>query len=155
MAGVEASSTSPLIILAFDYGTRRIGVASGDTLTRTARPLKTLQCAPSVPWPQIDHLVQEYHPRQFIVGLPYNMDGTPTPLTKTSRRFATDLKSRYAQPVALIDERLSSREASEQIRRARSQGIKARRATHEDIDRVAARILLERWFDDPAGAEVV
>jgi putative holliday junction resolvase len=155
MAGAGASSAAPFIIFAFDFGTRRIGVASGDTLTRTARTLKTLPCAPDVPWPQIDRLVEEYRPRQFVVGLPYNMDGTSTPLTKPSRHFATELKSRYAQPVALIDERLSSREASEQIRRARSQGIKSRRATHEDVDMVAARILLERWFDDPAGGEGV
>lgn len=146
---------APQIILAFDYGTRRIGVASGDTLTGTARALTALQCTPSVPWPQIDRLVEEYRPRQFVVGLPYNMDGTPTLLTEASRRFAIELKSRYAQSVALVDERLSSREASEQLRDARARGLKRRRTTREDIDMIAARILLERWFDDPAAAQEV
>lgn len=146
---------APKVILAFDFGTRRIGVASGDTLTRTARTLTTLQCSPDIPWAQVDRLVAEYRPQQFIVGLPYNMDGTPTLLTKASRRFAIELKSRYAQSVALIDERLSSREASEQLRDARSRGLKRRRTTREDIDMVAARILLERWFDDPAAAQEV
>jgi putative holliday junction resolvase len=146
---------APQIILAFDYGTRRIGVASGDTLTGTARALTALQCTPNVPWPQIDRLVEEYRPHQFVVGLPYNMDGTPTLLTEASRRFAIELKSRYAQSVALVDERLSSREASEQLRDARARGLKRRRTTREDIDMIAARILLERWFDNPAAAQEV
>jgi putative holliday junction resolvase len=146
---------APHIILAFDYGTRRIGVASGDTLTGTARALTALQCTPNVPWPQIDRLVEEYRPHQFVVGLPYNMDGTPTLLTEASRRFAIELKSRYAQSVALVDERLSSREASEQLREARARGLKRRRTTREDIDMIAARILLERWFDNPAAAQEV
>ncbi len=146
---------APHIILAFDYGTRRIGVASGDTLTGTARALTALQCTPNVPWPQIDRLVEEYRPHQFVVGLPYNMDGTPTLLTEASRRFAIELKSRYAQSVALVDERLSSREASEQLREARARGLKRRRTTREDIDMIAARILLERWLDDPAAAQEI
>ena len=155
MLAAGAPPSAPKIILAFDYGTRRIGVASGDTLTRTARPLSTLQCTPAVPWTQIDRLVEEYRPRQFVVGLPYNMDDTPTALTEASRTFAIQLKSRYAQPVALVDERLSSREASEQIRDARSQGLKRKRASREDIDMIAARILLERWLENEAGAQQV
>lgn len=155
VSGTGAMPNAPQIVLAFDYGTRRVGVASGDTLTRTARTLTALQCAPQIPWAELDRLVEEYRPQQFIVGLPYNMDGTPTLLTKASRRFALELKSRYAQPVALVDERLSSREASEQLRDARSRGLKRRRTTREDIDMVAARILLERWFDDPAAAQEV
>jgi putative Holliday junction resolvase len=155
MSPPGAATGAPQIILAFDFGARRIGVASGDTLTGTARALTALQCNPDIPWAQIDKLVAEYRPQQFVVGLPYNMDGTPTLLTKASRRFAHELKSRYAQPTALVDERLSSREASEQLRDARARGLKRRRTTREDIDMVAARILLERWFDDPAAAQEV
>jgi putative Holliday junction resolvase len=146
---------APQIILAFDYGTRRIGVASGDDLTRTARALATLDCTSDIPWNAIDRLVEEYRPAQFVVGLPYNMDGTPTPLTKSSRRFGIELKTRYTQPVALVDERLSSCEAAEQIRSARANGMKRRRATHGDVDKVAARILLERWFENEAAAQRV
>ncbi len=155
MGSAGASSGAPQIILAFDYGTRRIGVASGDTLTRTARTLTTLQCAPDVPWAEIDRLIGDYRPAQFVVGVPYNMDGTPTLLTKASRRFAHEIKSRYVVPVALIDERLSSREATDRLREARSQDLKRRRTTREDIDMVAARIVLERWFDDPSAAQTV
>lgn len=153
--GAGATPAAPQLILAFDYGTRRIGVASGDTLTRTARAVVTLPCTNDIPWPAIDRLVEDYRPRQFVVGLPYNMDGTPTLLTRASRRFGIELKSRYAQPVALVDERLSSREAAEQLRGARAQGLKRRRTMHEDVDKVAARVLLERWFENAAAAEKV
>jgi putative holliday junction resolvase len=153
MAGPPAAA--PQLILAFDFGTRRIGVASGDTLTRTARALSTLDCARGVPWPAIDKLCAELQPAQLIVGLPHNMDGTPTVLTAACRGFAADLAARYRKAVALVDERLSSREAEAELRNARASGLKRRRTTHADVDMVAARILLERWFENPDAAEPV
>ena len=145
---------APKIILAFDYGTKRIGVASGDTLTRTARALTTLECKnQTVPWTAIDKLLREYQPAQFVVGLPWNMDGTPTLLTDASRAFGAELHARYHKPVALVDERLSSREAETQLRDARASGIKKRRNTHADVDMIAAKILLEQWLDNPTAAE--
>lgn len=147
--GEPGNGSSPQIILAFDFGTRRIGVASGDTLTRTARPLTTLEVAGGLPWPQIGKLVSDYCPARLVVGLPYNMDGTPTPLTKASRSFARELEQRFKLPVSLVDERQSSREAEAQLRNARAQGLKRRRTTHADVDMTAAKVLLERWFDAP------
>lgn len=147
-------SGSPQVILAFDYGTKRIGVASGDTLTRTARALTTIERSSGVlPWPAIDKIFREYQPSQLVVGLPWNMDGTPTLLTDTSRAFAAELKARYDRPVALVDERLSSREAEAQLRDARASGLKKRRNTHADVDMIAARILLEQWLENPHAAE--
>jgi putative Holliday junction resolvase len=152
MADPAKGPPQPQLILSFDYGTRRIGVASGDTLTRTARALTTLTCTGQVPWPAIGKLIDEYRPARLVVGLPYNMDGTPTALTDASQAFASDLTTRYRLPVALVDERLSSREAEAQLRNARAQGLKRRRVTHGDVDMTAAKVLLERWFDDPASA---
>jgi putative Holliday junction resolvase len=149
------TSSHPQLILAFDFGTRRIGVATGDTLTRTARTLTTLERTRGIPWDAIDRLVAQYEPAQFVVGLPYNMDGTPTLLTDASRAFGTDLKNRYRTAVALVDERLSSREAETELRAARASGLRRRRTTHADVDMVAARVLLVRWFDDPAAAEIL
>ncbi|MBL8266097.1 MAG: Holliday junction resolvase RuvX [Steroidobacter sp.] len=140
-------------MLAFDYGTRRIGVASGDTLTRTARALVTLERGVDVPWPAIEKLVREYQPSQFVVGLPWNMDDTPTVLTDTCRAFGAELKQRFGQPVALVDERLSSREAESLLREARASGAKKRRNTHADVDMLAARLLLEQWMENPSAAE--
>ncbi len=106
-----------------------------------------------MPWAAIDKLVQEYQPAQFVVGLPWNMDGTPTLLTDASRAFAAELRARFNQPVALVDERLSSREAEAQLRDARASGMKKRRNTHADVDMIAARILLEQWLENPHAAE--
>jgi putative holliday junction resolvase len=149
----SADSAAPHILLAFDFGTRRIGVATGDTLTRTARALTTLTVHSEFPWTSVDQLLAEYHPQQLVVGLPYNMDGTPTTLTETSRAFGQQLKAKYRLPVAMVDERLSSREAEAALREARASGLKRKRTTHADIDMIAARILLERWFDNPQAAE--
>ena len=146
-------TSAPQLILAFDFGTRRIGVASGDTLTGTARPLITLNVSGELPWRDLDKVFADYRPARLVVGLPYNMDGTPTPLTEPARTFARELLDRYALPVALVDERLSSREAEAQLRDARAQGLKRRRLTHADVDMTAAKVLLERWFENPSAAE--
>jgi putative holliday junction resolvase len=145
----------PQIIFAFDFGTRRIGVASGDTLTRTARGLATLDCGSTLPWQAIAKLIAEYRPTQLIVGVPYNMDGTPTLLTDAAREFARTLQQRYDLPTCLMDERLSSREAEAELRTARASGLKRRRLTHGDVDMTAAKIVLERWFSEPAAAESI
>lgn len=144
---------SPEIIFAFDYGTRRIGVASGDTLTRTARGLATVTWTSTPPWDAIGKLIADYRPTQLVVGVPYNMDGTPTLLTDAARDFARALHQRYGLPACLIDERLSSREAEAELRHARASGLKRRRLTHADVDMTAAKIVLERWFQNPSAAE--
>ncbi len=143
---------SPELILAFDFGTRRIGVAAGDTLTRTARPLTVLEVHGTLPWSAIDRLIADYTPAQIVVGLPYNMDGTETGMTVPVRLFSQELAARLHLPVHLVDERLSSRDAEAELRVARSTGLKRKRVTHADVDRVAAKVILERWFAEyPAG----
>jgi putative Holliday junction resolvase len=139
----------PQVILAFDFGMRRIGVASGDTLTRTAHALMTLERRPGTPWQGIGALIVDYSPARLIVGIPYNMDGSETLLTGASRGFAEELSRRYDLPVTPVDERLSSRDAATQLRAARAAGLKRRRTTHADVDSVAAKVLLERWYDNP------
>ncbi len=137
---------APELILAFDYGTRRIGVAAGDTLTRTARPLTVVEVRGAFPWSEIDRLVADYTPTQLVVGLPYNMDGTETGMTAPAREFSQALANRLHVPVHLVDERLSSRDAEAELREARASGLKRKRVTHADVDRVAAKVILERWF---------
>ena len=147
------SPAAPALVLAFDYGTRRIGVAIGDTLTQTARPLHTIDHAAL--WRDLDKIFAEYRPARCVVGLPHNMDGTPTALTPVVRRFAAELQQRYHLPVGLVDERTSSREAEAALRDARASGLKRRRTTHADVDKVAARIVLERWLENPQAVEWV
>lgn len=138
----------PELILAFDFGTRRIGVAAGDTLTRTARPLIVLEIKGALPWTGIERLIDDYTPARLVVGLPYNMDGTETGMTGPAQRFADELATRFKLPVHLVDERLSSRDAEAELKAARSSGLKRRRVTHADVDRIAAKVILERWFTE-------
>lgn len=138
--------TAPQLLLAFDFGTRRIGVAAGDTLTQTARPLTTLEYTAAIPWTHIGKLIADYQPARLIVGLPSNMDGTDTEMTKPSRAFAHGLRERFKLPVALVDERLTSKQAERELKAARASGLKKRRTVHADIDMVAAKLVLERWY---------
>jgi putative holliday junction resolvase len=137
---------TPQLILGFDYGTRRIGIACGNTLTQSARPLTTLARGNSPPWGEIATLVSEFSPSQLVVGLPYNMDGTETALTPEVREFANELTARFKLPVALVDERLSSRAAESELRDARAQGRMRKRVTHGDVDMTAAKVLVEQWL---------
>lgn len=155
MSDAGRTPDTPQLILAFDYGTRRIGVASADTVTGTARALTTLDAAQGIPWPALDKLVADLQPSTLVVGIPYHTDGAPTTLTGACREFASSLAQRYGCPVALVDETLSSREAAEQIRSARASGAKRKRATRGDVDMIAARIVLEQWLTDPGAAEMI
>ena len=148
---MSLSASPPLIvILAFDYGTRRIGVASGNTMSRIAQGLCTLECKQQqTPWVDINRLLSDYLPGQLIVGLPYNDDGTPTGMTAAAQSFASELAERSKLPVALVDERHSSKEAERELAYLRRSGVKTRRVTHADVDMMAAKVVLERWFSQP------
>lgn len=145
MSGV--ANAAPTIVLAFDFGTRRIGVASGNTLTRMPQPLCTLEYKQQLPWSEIDQLLRDYLPQQLVVGLPYNTDDTPTPLTPVVKSFADELAARSKLPVDLVDERHSSQEAERELAYLRNTGLKTRRVTHADVDKLAAKVVLQRWFD--------
>src|ERR1700761_1619612 len=102
----------PQIILAFDFGLRRIGVAAGDTITRTASPVTTIVVTSSqVAFENIDVLMKEWRPDLVVVGLPYNVDDSEGDMSAAARTFAAQLKDRYALTVELIDERYSSLDA--------------------------------------------
>lgn len=134
------------IILAFDYGAARTGVAIAETLIGNVRPLISLRCKDGTPnWQQLDQIIAEWHPARLIVGLPLAMDGSRTPITRAARRFAATLQTRYELPVELHDERLSSREAEERFITARRSGH-ARRHQQRQLDAMAACIILESWL---------
>jgi putative Holliday junction resolvase len=142
-----AEPRNPTIVVAFDFGLRRIGIASGDTLTRTANPRSTLANGAQGPdWSTIARVIADLRPARLAVGEPYNADGSPSALTDAARRFAAELARRSALPVDLVDERHSSQDAEERLREMRSTGQRGRRVTREDVDAVAAAVILERWF---------
>ena len=134
-------------VMAFDLGLRRIGIASCDTLTRTARPRGTVHCGASGPdWTKLTAYVQDLDPQHLVVGLPTHADGTPSTLSGAARRFATELQERFGLPVTLVDEHGSSLEASTELKRQRHQGERRRRVARPDIDSHAAAIILGRWL---------
>jgi putative Holliday junction resolvase len=105
-------STKPTSILAFDFGLSRIGVATGQTVTRTATPLTTLRARNGEPdWREVDALLREWRPDVILVGLPLNMDSTPSEMSERASAFARSLEQRYATAVRMVDERLTSFEA--------------------------------------------
>jgi putative Holliday junction resolvase len=145
------SPKNPTIVVALDFGLKRIGIASGDTLTRTANPRATLTNGTQGPdWTAIDRVIADLRPARLAVGEPYNADGSPSALTEAARRFAAELARRSALPVDLVDERHSSQDAEERLREMRATGQRGRRVTREDVDAVAAAVILERWFAEEA-----
>lgn len=138
---------APRLVLAFDFGKRRIGVACGDTLSRTARPLSGVVNSPAGPrWDVVDSLLREWQPALLVVGLPYNVDDSESIMTAAARGFAVELEHRYTLPVKLVDERYSSLEAETRLRSERESGLRRRRVAKADVDAAAACVILERWF---------
>jgi putative Holliday junction resolvase len=138
------------VLLAFDYGTRRIGVAVGQTMTGTASPAGVVVAGATPDWSALERCVREWSPARLLVGLPYNMDGSETVLTGTCRAFAGELARRFGLPVEFVDERLTSVTAQADLREVRRSGARARRVTREDIDANAARLILETWLREHA-----
>ncbi len=134
-------------LLAFDFGTKRIGVAVGNTVTATARPLTTIADEKNdTRFAIIQNLLSEWQPAALVVGLPCNDDGTPHELTALCRRFANRLKGRFNLPTLLVDERYTSAAASEQLS---AEGVHGRKQKTL-IDQYAAQQILQAYFDEPS-----
>ena len=145
MPGTPDSSALPLTLLAFGYGSRRIGVAVGQQVTGAASPVGTARNSHAGPdWPQIDAWMQEWSPQQLVVGMPLHADGTASDTTRAVLDFMQALK-RYGLPCNHTDERYTSIEASEKLRSARVDG-RRRRLRKEDVDAAAAVLIAERWL---------
>lgn len=143
------ADANPAIVLGIDFGFKRIGIASGDTLTRTAHPRTTIPNGPHGPdWPGLRRLLDETRPARLAVGEPYNADGSESPLTSAARGFAAELARFSSLPVDLVDERWSSQDAEERLRTMRASGQRQRRVTKADVDAAAAAVILERWFEN-------
>lgn len=128
-------------LLGFDYGTRKIGVAVGQTLTGTATPLETLTLVKDKPdWARIAKLIDEWRPEALVVGLPLDVDDSKTDATAPALRFSRQLEGRFRLKVHLADERFTSFEARDRL------GHKAKRI--EDYDAVAAKLILETWLNE-------
>lgn len=131
-------------VMAFDFGEKRIGIAIGETLLGVAHPLTTIVSEENqIRFKQIQALIDEWRPHLLIVGLPMYLNGDAHALTHLAKKFAQRLEGRFAIPVMMIDERLSSAEASQQLNAA---GISGRAQKHV-LDQVAAQTILQTYFN--------
>lgn len=128
-------------LLGFDYGTRKIGIAVGQTITGSASPLATVRARGGQPdWTAIGRLIQEWCPVELVVGMPLNMDGTDAEPAPQARRFARQLEGRFRLPVHLADERLTTSQALSEVGHS---------VQHTDeLDAYAAKLILETWLRD-------
>ncbi|HWP18086.1 MAG TPA: Holliday junction resolvase RuvX [Burkholderiaceae bacterium] len=122
----------PSTCLAFDYGTRRVGVAVGNTLSRTAQPLGTIAAQGDARFAAIARLIAEWRPDRLVVGVPFHPDGAEHENTSRARRFARQLHGRHGLPVDEVDERYTTTEAL-------ASGTR-------DADAEAACLILEQYF---------
>jgi putative Holliday junction resolvase len=141
--------TPPGIYLAFDFGLSRIGVAAGQTLTRTANAVETVSHGEAPDWAAITRLFRDWRPVGLVVGLPLDGEGHETDMCRQARRFGDELGQRLGRPVHYADERLTSRAANDAFIEMRSSG-RSRRKDAGKLDAVAAKIILENWFAEHA-----
>ena len=126
-----------LTVMAFDYGTRRIGVAIGNTLTQTGQPIQIIaENGVDARFGLIEALIQEWQPDQLVVGLPCHPDGTPHEMTVKAKRFGNQLYGRFHLPVDWVDERYSSvvLEGNPDMR--------------DNLDAQSAALILEQYFHE-------
>lgn len=139
-------------LLAFDFGTQRIGVAVGNTFAASSQPLTTISEEKNdIRFATIAALVKEWQPCALLVGLPSNDDGTPHQLTALCRRFANRLHGRFNLPTILVDERYTSLIASSQMNK---EGIRGREQKSL-IDQYAAQQILQAYHDEPTAGVIV
>lgn len=141
---------SAYTILGFDFGLARTGVAVGNTLTGLATPESVLHAREGKPdWSGITRLIELWKPAVLVVGMPRKLDGSDSAMQGTILKFCNELSSRTGLPVQTVSEQLSSREAEQRLKSARQAGRK-RKIRKEDIDQLAAAIILENWMQEHA-----
>ena len=137
------STAKAKTILCFDYGSKSIGVAVGQSITQTANPIADLTAKDGIPnWDDINQLIHEWQPDLLLVGLPLNMDGSPSEMAVRAKKFANRLHGRFGLPFAMADERLSSFEAKGEI----LQQTGSRDFKNHHVDSLAAVFILQSWL---------
>lgn len=127
-----------MLVLAFDFGLKHIGVATGQPLTGTATPLTTLRARDGMPdFGEVGALISEWRPTRLLIGLPLNMDDSESDMSRRARKFARRLEGRFRVPAELVDERLSSREAHSRLGKG---------AASAHSHAAAAAVIAETWL---------
>jgi len=134
------------VLIAFDFGMRRIGIATANLETRTASPLTTLRGDGDLPWSTLDRIVSDWQPLRLIVGVPEG-DGAAA-IARRARQFAATLGTRYSRRLAPVDETLTSVEAETTLAANRRSGYLRRRVGRGRVDRAAACLIAEQWMNE-------
>lgn len=145
---MSEKKSTPQLLLGFDYGTKQMGVAVGQMVTQQARELCNLKARDGIPrWEEIEALIKEWQPDALVVGLPLNMDGTPSDMCVRAEKFARRLHGRFNLPVHTHDERLTTFAAKGQ---RLSQGQQRGSYREQPVDALAAALLLQGWLEQHA-----
>jgi putative Holliday junction resolvase len=146
MTASDSTSPSKNInsVLGFDYGKKRIGLATGQTITHTATPCKTLNQVNGNPdWTAIAAEIRQWRPQALIVGMPYHTDGGENTMTAAVRQFCYELEKRFKLPVFQVNEALSSAQAEEILK----EKVKIGKHNKHEIDKMAAAVIVQRWLN--------
>lgn len=139
---------APQTIMAFDFGTQKMGMAVGQSLIESASPLPLFAMRDGIPnWDELLRLVKSHQPGLFLVGLPLNMDDSESELSARARKFARRLRHQTNIETLMVDERLTTREARDELDHYQAQG----RGKKLSADSIAAALLIESWYREPAG----
>lgn len=140
--------SKPYMIMAFDFGTQKMGIAVGQSMIESANPLALFPMKDGIPnWDELLKIVKQYQPTLFLVGLPLNMDDTESELSARSRKFARRLRHQTNIETLMVDERLTTREARDELDHYQAQG----RGKKLAADSIAAALFIESWYRTPEG----
>ena len=141
---------APNTIMAFDFGTQKMGMAVGQSLIESANPLPLFPMKDGIPnWNELLKIVKNHQPSLFLVGLPLNMDDSESELSTRARKFARRLRHQTNIETLMVDERLTTREARDELDHYQAQG----RGKKLSADSIAAALLIESWYRHPTGLQ--
>lgn len=141
-------TTQAQTIMAFDFGTQKMGMAVGQALIESATPLALFPMKDGVPqWENLLKIIKQHQPQLFLVGLPLNMDDSESELSTRARKFAKRLRHQSNIRTLMVDERLTTREARDELDHYQAQGCGKKLAA----DSLAAALLIESWYREPHG----
>lgn len=139
---------TPKMIMAFDFGTQKMGMAVGQSMIESANPLALFPMKDGIPnWDELLKIIRQYQPNLFLVGLPLNMDDTESELSARSRKFARRLRHQTNIETLMVDERLTTREAHGELEHYQALG----RGKKLAADSIAAALFIESWYRNPEG----
>lgn len=139
---------SPQLIIAFDFGTQKTGMAVGSSIIESATPLALFPMKDGIPnWDELLKIIKQHQPNLFLVGLPLNMDDSESELSTRARKFARRLRHQTNIETLMVDERLTTHEARDELDHYHAQG----RAKKLAADSIAAALFIESWYRNPEG----